>query len=116
MTSPDRLDGTVTYTVKELLERIEKQLHAMDGKLDTKADASTVAELGHRMTFAVEALAGRVDALEQANTARETAARVHGQRDTQMFTRRQKLWGAVGAVVTLVALFLGPLLPTLLGH
>ena len=45
--------GTVTFTVKELLERLDAKLDRLDLKLDTKAE-------NHQ----VEALSRRVDGLE----------------------------------------------------
>lgn len=110
----DNLDGYVVYTVRELLERIEKSVHLMDGKLDSKAEAAVVTEMGRQIGSAVETLAGRVTALEQRESTRATTGRVHQQRDEAMFTRRQKVSGALLAVATLVALIIGPLLPWIL--
>jgi uncharacterized circularly permuted ATP-grasp superfamily protein len=52
--------GTVSYSIKELLDGIKTSIDRLYGKLDTKADRSEVLELSRQINHESK----RVDALE----------------------------------------------------
>ena len=73
MTGED--DGTVTYSVKELIEKLDRKLDTFLSMLHSKADASEVQELK-----------ARVDGVERTVTTlteREAVQEKHEERVTQ---------------------------------
>lgn len=66
--------GTVSYSIKELLDGIKTSIDRLYGKLDTKADRSEVLELSRQLSQESK----RVDALEttyKVETKNETEQR-----------------------------------------
>ena len=70
--------GGVTFTTKELLERIDNKLDALDAKLDTKADREHVHDLRNALAAAegrwisgLHGIEGRVATLEATTVKRE---------------------------------------------
>ena len=85
-------DG-ITYTTKELLERVDKKLDALDEKLDRKADAATVVALESRL-LVLERQAASQDAV---NVALRDQADKTSEKAATNFTKREKvLAGCIG--------------------
>ena len=62
--------GEVAYTVKELLDRIERKVDNIDTKLDLKADRDRVHDVSNRIA-ALELLnAGQTPVMQQFSDAR----------------------------------------------
>jgi L-fucose mutarotase/ribose pyranase (RbsD/FucU family) len=70
----------VSYDVKELLKAIDLRLASIDSKLDAKADVREVLELRDRIATLEKRWQERM-AVEQAERAR----------NSQMFSRREKI-------------------------
>lgn len=87
--------GSVLATIQTMLGRIEKSL---DGKAD-KADLTHMDQ--------------RVARLEEWRHDKDVALGVHTERDAEVFTRRQKVWGVIGALAVVSATMLGPTIATL---
>jgi predicted ribosome quality control (RQC) complex YloA/Tae2 family protein len=91
-------DPSITYTVKDLLARMDGKLDALDLKLDTKADAKELAQL--RVEVAqkadradIRSLRDDVDALKKAQAERDSADR---QREKQINGRRWLISAVLG--------------------
>lgn len=94
--SSDNVEGAggvrVSYTVKELLARIEASLAQIDLKLDLKADSR-----------ALEALAKRVDAQGDRITSVSRRVERFEERDEAAETRFSKREKVIGLILGVVA-------------
>lgn len=82
--------GTISYSIRELLDGIKSSIDRLYGKLDTKADRSDVLELSKRINHESK----RVDVLE-------TTYRVETQNDNQQ--REWTKW-LIPAIIALAML------------
>lgn len=64
----DNASGTISYSIKELLDGIKSSIDKVYGKLDTKADRSEVIDLAQRVNNESK----RVDALETTRRVEQT--------------------------------------------
>ena len=102
-------DPSITYTVKDLLARMDGKLDALDLKLDTKADAKELAQL--RVEVAqkadradIRSLRDDVDALKKAQAERDSADR---QREKQINGRRWLISAVLGVAWAISAVHAG---------
>lgn len=117
--SPDNDDAAVSYTVRELLDRIDRQqtqaFARIETSMATKADKADVAQLKVEMRIHGERLTrvdDRVTMLEAGEHDRRIKADVHVERDQRVLTVRQKAWAALSAIALLAATILGPYIAT----
>ena len=99
MSEPIGENGTIRYSVKELLAKVDVKLDQISGKLDAKADAHDVL-----------ALDGRVAALEkEASEVRVVATALQAEKKNR-FTRAEKigLFGFAAVTTSLNILALAP--------
>lgn len=66
----DNASGTISYSIKELLDGIKSSIDKVYGKLDTKADRSEVVDLAQRVNHESK----RVDALETTRSVERRSA------------------------------------------
>lgn len=90
----ERLEAAVTAGFSELRTELGKRV--------------TVAEM-RRYEAEVAALEPRIDRLEQARTESSLTERLAFEARGRAWTRREKLWGAVGVVVTVTGIWFGPI-------
>ena len=84
-------EPNVEYTVKELLDRIDRRVESIDGKLDLKADRERVHDLTNRVATLELLNAGQVPMLQQFSDSRKDIE------DLKLW--RNRLVGAVGLAV-----------------
>lgn len=89
-----QVENGVSYTVKELLDRIERKVDLIDQKLDLKADRERVHDVANRLAAIELANAARVPLLEQFRDAQQEIAALQSWRNRM-----------IGAVA--LAVFLG---------
>lgn len=77
-----------------------------------KADKSDLAKLEGRM----EEHGKQIADLQTWRHDREVSTGVHKLRDDQTFTKRQKFWAAVVAVLTLAGIWVGPIIASAVSH
>ncbi len=108
----------VTTPLLTILDKIQHDLSAGFATVQTslrgKADKSDVARLETRLDDTQR----RLGAVEAWKHDRELAGGVHRQRDNQVFSRRQKIWGSVGIALMAAASVAGGILSGVLssGH
>ena len=115
MPDPDRDDAQVTYTVRELLDRIRTEqtdgFARIETKMAGKADKADLERIEARLDAherALHGLGGRVDGVEVWQHDKDEAASVHQQRD-QRFTKRTKaIWVAVTTLLLILATAFAP--------
>jgi len=86
----------VNYTVKELLGDMKRQLEAILGKLDAKADLRDVVDLKDRVSM-----------LERAHEQQTAINRDRAAQEGQSFSRREKLLGLSLAALAVVVQLVG---------
>jgi hypothetical protein len=96
-------NGTIRFTVKELLAKVDVKLDAISGKLDAKADAHDV-----------HALDARVGALEKEAAEVRIVAEALSSDKKNRFSKTEKVVGTAYLLATL-ALNVLALAPDLIG-
>jgi hypothetical protein len=107
MTSPDNGAGRVTYTVKELIEKVDHKLDVIVEQIATKAGVDELA----RLVVHIEKLDARIDKLEDdsASTALLEEYRTRQERQRKSDRRWMigmavtTLLGVIGLVASVVA-------------
>jgi hypothetical protein len=94
MSEPAGENGRITYTVKELLGKLDNKLDLIVAQLATKAEAHEVEDLQKRVTV-LEAEAATESTLEEYRTQVE---------DQRKSDRRWALGFAVSTLLTVLAL------------
>lgn len=99
MSQPEAENGTIRFTVKELLAKVDVKLDAISGKLDAKADAHDL-----------HALDARVVALEKEASEVRVVANALQTEKKNRFTRAEKvgLFGFAAVTTGLNVLALAP--------
>lgn len=85
----------VTYPLKELLDRLERKLDSIDGKLDLKADRDRVHDVMARLSALELTHAGLIPVLKQFQESRQDIE------DLKLW--RNRVIGASGLAVVLGA-------------
>jgi hypothetical protein len=100
MTSPDNGSGKVTYTVKELIEKVDHKLDVIVEQIATKADVGEVAKLIVRVEK-LEDDSASAAALEEYRTRQERQRKT--DRRWMIGMAVTTLLGVIGLVASVVA-------------
>lgn len=111
MALPDdlRVEARVTYPVSELLERIEKRLGSIEGKLEDRATLKVVSGLGDDIRELGRDLGGRLESLESWRIESEAAERARAKYATGVWRWVRYLVAVGGWTIAFVVTLLDTL-------
>lgn len=112
----------VSYDLTDVLDKLNSSIAANHGELKGliagKADKSDVSRLEGALEAHRKETDSRLRPLEEERRSREDRQKAREEHEGEFFTRRQRFWAVVYALVSLgIFAFIGPLVSHLLaGH